>query len=194
MLSVPLIIAGSVALSGCGSRSATNPTTISYHQVGVCKSFNAPTGSETAKPNEVFAVYKIETVDNTKQSSVFYLDAERVYVDQTAGGVGTKNLSFQVRRFMIPGPRFAQALGVKALEASSTPANEKLDLNSFIVVPVSIKGPAGGAQAAENFYDLIYDTTTTEVQTGKNDVVLKNSNSAASKYPAVENCKELSLN
>src|SRR3984893_6444068 len=84
ILSVLMLVSGSIALSGCGRRSAANPTTISYSEVGVCKSYNSLTGNEEkAKPNEGFAVFKIETIDNTKQSSSFNLDPERFYVDQT---------------------------------------------------------------------------------------------------------------
>jgi hypothetical protein len=46
ILSVAMLVAGSIALSGCGKRSATNPTMISYSQVGVCKSYATQTGNE----------------------------------------------------------------------------------------------------------------------------------------------------
>jgi hypothetical protein len=64
-----MLVAGSIALSGCGKRSATNPTMISYSQVGVCKSYG---DEEKAKPNEGFVIFKIETIDNSKQSDTFY--------------------------------------------------------------------------------------------------------------------------
>jgi hypothetical protein len=88
-----------IALSGCGRRSATNPTIISYSEVGVCKSYATLTGNEEkAKPS--FAIFKIETVDNTKQSSPFNLDPERFFVDQTPAEMKQKNISFQSRRWM----------------------------------------------------------------------------------------------
>ena len=82
----PLLAAGAIALSGCGARSPANPTTISYSQVGVCKIWNTPAGTvEKAKSDEGFAVFKIETIDNTKPSNSFNLDPELFYVDQTKG-------------------------------------------------------------------------------------------------------------
>lgn len=64
-LSVPMLVAGSIALSGCG-RSTSAPTVISYHQVGICETFETPNGAEEGKANEGFAIFKIETVDNTR--------------------------------------------------------------------------------------------------------------------------------
>ena len=81
-LSVPMLVAGSVALSGCG-RSSSNPTNISYRQVGICKGYETPAGPITAAANEGFAVFKIESVDNTKYGGSFSLTPERLYVNQS---------------------------------------------------------------------------------------------------------------
>jgi hypothetical protein len=186
ILSVPMLVAGSIALSGCGRRSADNPTKISYYQVGICKSYATPTGSENAKPNEAFAIFKIESIDNTKQSSSFNLDPERFLVDQTPAEMKQKNISFQSRRFMDANPRFAQAMGVKGLARASFPANQNTDVNSFIIVPLR-------PEADQYSFDLIYDTTTSEQQTGSKDVVLTKTNPADTKYAMVENCKELAF-
>ena len=83
VLAVPMLVAGLIALPGCGGRSAANPTTISYREVGICKSYDTPTGTTAAKPDEAFAVFKIETIDNTKQNNNFNLDPQRLYVDQS---------------------------------------------------------------------------------------------------------------
>ncbi len=187
-----LLAAGALALSGCGRRSATNPTTISYSEVGICKNYTTLTGNqETTKPDEGFAVFKIETIDNSKQSSDFAIDPERLYVDQTKSEMKAKNISFQTRRFMNPDPRFAQAMGVKGLARTSFPANQKVDVNSFILVPLSLNNPTGGPEANQYSFDLIYDTTTTEVQTGTNDIVATKTNPPDTKYSVIENCKEL---
>src|ERR1700720_3157504 len=111
ILSVPILVAWSIALSGCGKRSATNPTMISYSQVGVCKSY----ATQKAKPNEGFVIFKIETIDNAKQSDTFYLDPERLMVDQTTAEFQQKDISRRSRRFINADPRFAQAMGVKGL-------------------------------------------------------------------------------
>ena len=189
MLSVPMLVAGSIALSGCGKRSATNPTMISYSQVGVCKSYAA----EKAKPNEGFVIFKIETIDNAKQSDTFYLDPERLMVDQTTAEFQQKDISRRSRRFIDADPRFAQAMGVTGLARAAFPANEKTDVNSFVIVPLPLDTGLGGPNAKQYSFDLVYDTTTTEVQTGSKDVVTTKTNAAVAKYSVVEKCKELAL-
>jgi hypothetical protein len=192
VLSVLILVSGSIALSGCGRRSASNPTSISYSEVGICKSYNTLTGNEEkAKPNEAFAVFKIETIDNSKQSNDFNLDPERFYVDQTKPEMKSKNISFQTRRFMNSNIGFAQAIGVKALARDAFPANQKIDVNSFIVVPLAIS--TGGPEANQYSFDLVYDTTTTEQQIGSGDIVVTKTNPPDTKYTVVESCKELAL-
>ena len=189
-----MLVAGSIALSGCGKRSATNPTMISYSQVGVCKSYAALPGNEQkAKPNEGFVIFKIETIDNAKQSDTFYLDPERLMVDQTTAEFQQKDISRRSRRFIDADPRFAQAMGVKGLARAAFPANEKTDVNSFVIVPLPLDIGLGGPNAKQYSFDLVYDTTTTEVQTGSKDVVTTKTNAAVANYPVVENCKELAL-
>lgn len=190
-LAVAVLAAGSIALSGCGGRSASNPTTISYRQIGVCKSYDVPTGTEKAKPDEGFAVFKIEAIDNSKISSSFTFDPEHLYVDQTKPEDKNRSLSFQTRRFVNPNPRFSQSMGVKGLEETVVPANQKVDVNSFVVVPLATNNPAAGQDPYA--FDLIYDTSTTEKQWGTGEVVTKNANPPDTKYPVVETCKELAL-
>ena len=90
-------------------------------------------------------------------------------------------------------PRFAQAMGVKALARDAFPANQKTDVNSFIVVPLVITNPTGEPEANPYSFDLVYDTTTTEQQIGSGDIVLTKTNPADTKYTVVESCKELPL-
>src|ERR1700731_920863 len=190
ILSVPMLVAGSIALSGCGKRSATNPTTISYSQVGVCKSYATLTGNEQkAKPNEGFVIFKIETIDNAKQSDTFYLDPERLMVDQTTAEFQQKDISRRSRRFIDADPRFALAMGVKGLARAAFPADEKTEINTFVIVPLSLDMGWGGPNAKQFSFDLVYDTTTTEVQVGSKDVVTTKTNAAVAKYSVVENCK-----
>ena len=194
MLSVPMLVAASIALSGCGKRSATNPTMISYSQVGVCKSYATQTGNEEkAKPDEGFVIFKIETIDNAKQSDTFFLDPERLMVDQTTAEFQQKDISRRSRRFIDADPRFAQAMGVKGLARAAFPANEKTDVNSFVIVPLPLNVGLGGPNAKQYSFDLMYDTTTTEVQVGTKDVVTTKTNAAVDKYSVVENCKELAF-
>jgi hypothetical protein len=146
---------------------------------------------EKAKTDEGFTVFKLETIDNTKPSNSFNLDPERLYVDQTKAEMKSKNISFQVRRFINPDPRFAQAVGVKALERASFPGNQKVDVNSFVWVPLATNNPTGVPDADRYSFDLIYDTTTTEQQVGSGGVVLTKTEPADTKYKVVESCKEL---
>jgi hypothetical protein len=194
VLAAPMLVAGLIALSGCGMRSGTNPTVISYSQVGVCKSYTTLAGNEEkAKPNEGFVIFKIETIDNSKQSDTFNLDPSRLMVDQTSAEFQQKDISRRSRRFINPDPRFAQAMGVKDLARAAFPANEKTDVNSFVIVPLHLDIGLGGPNAKQYSFDLVYDTTTTEVQTGSNEVVTTKTNAAVAKYAVVESCKELAF-
>jgi hypothetical protein len=56
------------------------------------QNFETPNGAEEAKANEGFAIFKIETVDNTRYNDLFNFDPGRIYVNQsnvqqTAGNV-----------------------------------------------------------------------------------------------------------
>jgi hypothetical protein len=152
-----------------------------------------PTGIAQAKPDEGFAVFKIETIDNTKQNSSFLFDPSRFYVDQTKAEDKNRSLSFQTRRFVNLDPRFVQSMGLKALADATVPANEKLDVNSFIVVPLATNNPTGRPDADQYSFDLVYDTSTTEKQWGTGEVVLTKTSAPDTKYPVIENCKELAL-
>jgi hypothetical protein len=136
----------------------------------------------TAKPDEGFAVFKIEAIDNAKQNTPFNLDPERIYVDQTPAEKKEKSLSFQTRRFINTDPRFEQALGAAGLARTAYPANKKTDANSFVVVALGLNNPAGGPEANQYSFDLLYDTTTTEKQTGTGEVVFTKTNAADTKY------------
>jgi hypothetical protein len=66
--------------------------------------------------------------------------------------------------------------------------NEMFDKDRFAKCP-----PSGGPEANQYSFDLIYDTTTSEQQTGSKDVVATKTNPADTKYSVVENCKELAF-
>jgi hypothetical protein len=51
----------------------------------------------------------------------------------------------------------------------------------------------GGPNAKQYSFDLLYDTTTTEVQVGTKDIVTTKTNADVAKYSVVENCKELAF-
>jgi hypothetical protein len=82
---------------------------------------------------------------------------------------------------------------VKGLARAAFPANEKTDVNSFVIVPLPLTTGLGGPNAKQYSFDLLYDTTTTEVQTGSKDIVTTKTNADVAKYAVVENCKELAF-
>lgn len=194
-LSIPVLIAGAIALSGCG-RGTANPTVISYQQVGICKTYDTPSGPQTTRGNEGFAIFKIETIDNTKYNSVFTLEPGRLYVNQSNPEQLNKGIYSWNRRFVNPDPRFAKNMGYKEIARTAVPAGGKLDINSFIVIPVGTDNPTGGPE--ENKYNLIlaYDSGSDDrgnIQNVSEGIAFVRGNAPDTKWTVVENCKELPL-
>jgi hypothetical protein len=161
-LTVLLLISGSIALSGCG-RGATRPINISYRQVGICKGYDTAGGPVTTRSDEAFAIFKIETVDNTKPSENFYFDPTHLYVDQSTPEQKAKKAVWDKnRRFVYSDPRFAQSIGVSSAVETTIPGGAIREINGFAVVPVGINNPSVGPEANQNSFDLVYDTWSTE--------------------------------
>lgn len=196
MLSVPLLIAGSVALSGCG-RSTSAPTTITYHQVGICRSYLDLNGTEQkAKPDEGFAVFKIESVDNTKYNDLFNFDPERFYINQSNAEQRKGNVYAWNRRFVNPDPRFGKAMGVKYIKAATIPKGEKVDDAGFALVPLATNNPTGGPEADALNFQFAYDTGTNErgnIESVSEGMLFVKTNPPDTKYTVIEECKELPL-
>jgi hypothetical protein len=191
ILSVPILVAGSIALAGCGPGG---PTVITYHQVGVCKSYDTPTGVESAKANEGFAIFKIETVDNSKHNDIFNMDVERFYINQSNPTQMAQGVYNWNRRFLNPDPRFARNLGYTKMENTPLAANEKRDVNSFVVVPLGINNPTEGPEDKQYNYEFAYDTGSNErgnIQSVSEGITFIKRNPPDTKYTVVENCKEL---
>ena len=158
ILSISLLISGSIALPDA-ARSAA----ISYHQVGICKSYDAPAGPVTARSDEAFAIFKIEAVDTTKPSESFDFDPTHLYVDQSNPEQKAKKAVWdRNRRFVYSDPRFAQNMGVSSAVETAIPEGTKLEINGFAVVPLGIKNPIGGQKATQYSFDLVYDTWSTD--------------------------------
>jgi hypothetical protein len=195
VLTIPMLVAGSIALSGCG-RSSSNPTNISYRQVGICKGYETPAGPITAAANEGFAVFKIESVDNTKYGSSFSLTPERLYVNQSTPAQEAGQVSNWNRRFVHSDPRFAQTMGFTSIPQTTIPAGKKLDINSVVIVPIGINNPSGGAEANQFSFQLAYDSGNDERGNQQNvneGIVFTKTNPPDTKWSVVENCKELSF-
>jgi hypothetical protein len=151
-----------------------------------------PTGFEQkARANELFAIFKIDSIDNSKPSNEFGFDPERMYVNQSTQEQLKKNLSFQTRRFMVSDPRFAQAMGVTSPQRTTVPGNQKLDVNAYFLVPVSMDLPADKPPVG-NSYELTFDTTNPidQWQSASAGINMLKTNPDATFTPA-ENCKEL---
>ena len=204
-LSVPMLVAGSIALSGCG-RSTSNPTHIFYQQVGICKGYETPDGPVTLGANRGFAVFKIESVDNTKYDDDFVLAPARLFVNQFMPAQAEGSVSKWYRRFVHPEPRFAQIMSYTSVPETTIPKGAKLDINSFVLIPISINNSTGVAEANQFSFELAYDTggeaaydiatgeRSSQTQPGVNEgIVLIKTNPPDSKWSVVENCKELSF-
>jgi hypothetical protein len=157
IVSVSLLISGSVALSGCG-RGAAGPINISYHQVGICKAYETAAGPVTARPDEAFAIFKIEAVDNTKPGESFRFDPTHLYVDQSTPEQKAKKAVWdRDRRFVYPDPRFGRTMGVSSAEETTIPGGAIREINGFAVVPLGINNPSGGPEANPHSFDLVYE-------------------------------------
>jgi hypothetical protein len=150
-----MLVAGSL-LSGC-DRGSSNSTNIFYRPVGICKGYETPAGPITAGANKGFAVFKIESVNNTKYDSSFTFSPERLFVNQSPPVLAAGSAN---RRFVYPDPRFAQTMGFTDIPQTTIPAGEKLDINSVVTIPIGINNPSGGAEANQFSFELAYDTGT----------------------------------
>jgi len=199
-----MLVAGSIALSGCG-RSPSNPTNISYQQVGICKGYETPDGPITLGANKGFAVFKIESVDNTKYDDDFVFAPARLFVNQFMPAQAEGSVSKWYRRFVHPEPRFAQIMGYTSVPETTIPKGAKLDINSFFYIPISINNTTGGAEANQFSFELAYDTggeaaydaatgeRGSQSQPGVNEgIVFTKTNPPGMKWSVIENCKELS--
>jgi len=195
ILSVPMLVAGSIALSGCG-RSASTPTTITYHQVGVCKTYETPSGAQQAKNNEGFAIFKIESVDNTKYNNSFKFDPGRFYVDQTTVDGKSKGIYGWDRRFVNKDPRFGKAMGVKYVAEAEIQAGQKLEDAGFALIPLATNNPTGIPEADQYNFQLVYDTGSDDrgnMVSASEGIIFVRTNPADTKWSVVEDCKELPL-
>jgi len=159
ILSVSLLLIGSIALSGCNQ----GPVNISYRQVGICKGYDTAAAPVRARSDEAFAIFKVETVDNTKPSESFDFDPTHLYVDQSTPEQKAKPAVWdRNRRFVYSDPRFAQNIGVASAAETTIPGGATREINGFAVVPLGINNPTGGPEAKQYSFELVYDTWSTD--------------------------------
>ena len=164
--------------------------------VELAKGYERPAGPITAAASEGFAVFKIESVDNTKYGSSFSLTPERLYVNQSTPAQAAGQVSNWNRRFVHSDPRFAQTMGFASIPQTTISAGKKLDINSVVIVPIGINNPSGGAEANQFSFQLAYDSGNDERGNQQNvneGIVFTKTNPPDTKWSVVENCKELSF-
>lgn len=191
ILSVPLLAAGAIALSGCG-KSGT-PTTITYRQIGICQSYET-SAVQHPKADEGFGIFKIESVDNSNNSSAFYFDPVRFYVNQSKPE-DKGNIYKRDQRYMIPDARIGPALGVKYVDKITVPKGEKVEDVGFILIPLVLTNPTQGTADKYNF-DVTFDTGTGDRGTFDSvaeGIKIVKSNPPDTKYTVIEDCKALPL-
>jgi hypothetical protein len=123
---------------------------------GLCDTYTTPGGAQTSKPNEVYVIYKIVGVDNTKRSTDFTFLPTRLYVNlattkqqaewhtnQTSWNpvgrpVGTPDWFGQRnnRRFVSKGTGFTQAMSVRAAAIVVSQA-ANMAINGYTIVAVA---------------------------------------------------------
>jgi hypothetical protein len=195
-LPVTVFIAVSM-LSGCG-RGSRQPASISYRQVGICKGYTAASGPITTRADEGFAVFKIATVDNTKSNKAFDFDPKLLYVDQSTPEQHTRHHWEWDRRFASLDSRISQSLGISLARESAVPAGGKLDVNSYVFIPLGINNPSGGPEEDKFAFQLLNDSGTADTtERGQirisEGIVFDKTNADETKWTVVENCKELAL-
>ncbi len=199
------------ALSGCGG-DTTAPATIQYHQVGLCNAYTTPGGTRPSKPNEVYVVYKIDEIDNTKRNAKFTFLPNRLYVDRTTAKqqaerkqkefVGNKPMGTpdwfgqrNLRRFAAADTAFAQAMGVPPVVPAVVPSASKIEVHGYTVVAVALPEENGAMDADKIFYTLSYDALEGDGESIPADppVVLNNTNPTQTSWPHADDCKGLTL-
>jgi hypothetical protein len=189
VLSASLFVAALVALSGCdrGPDAAAN---LSYRQVGLCKGYDTSAGPVKAPADEAFAIFKIESVDNTKPSKAFTFDPALLYVVQSTPAQKAGNVWNWNRRFVITNPRFWQSLGLPSSERTIVAPGSKLEVDRFVSVPVGLNNPTGGPEDKRTSFELVYDVEDAHQgeKTVNRGIVFARSEASTA---VVEDCKTL---
>lgn len=219
--SLPCLGLLTAVLSGCSGGSDA-PVSIDYSQIGFCNTYATPSGVRASKPNEVFVVYKIDAVDNTKRNADFTFLPARLYVGRatvkqeagqgmnTAPQVARSGTSktpwvaesgnmkewfsrLDSRRFVPNDTTFAQAMGVGAVTATVITRGAKTAINGYSVIAVA--KPDTDRPAGQIAFSLNYDPQEGEGWALPADppVVLNNTNTAQTSWPHPDNCQDLTF-
>ena len=128
----------------------------------------------------------------------FAFDPKLVFIDQSTPQQHAKQLWEWDRRFASTDSRFPKSLGISLAPESTIPAGGKLDVNSFVVIPLGINNPSGGPEENSLAFGLVYDSGNSEnTASGQirisEGIVFDRTNADDTKATVVENCKELAL-
>lgn len=196
LLSAPFILGAAVAVSGC-DKAPVAQTTITYRQVGLCKSYNTAKGPVSAPADQAFAIFKVESVDNTKTEKFFFLDPSLFYVDQSTTAQKAGKVIDSNRRLASMDTKSAPA-GSGVSPKGLVKKGDKLDVNAYAVALVATNNPSGGPDAEKYDFQLIYDDWNPEYQSYREGFVSKihmtKTNPGGSTYSVVDDCKTIALN
>jgi hypothetical protein len=191
-------------LAGCADNST--PVSIDYHQIGFCNTYTTPGGARASQPNEVYVVYKVDAIDNTKRNADFNFVPTRLYVDRAEWGANqtpwkTKPFEMQDwfarrdhRHFVSNDTSFAKSMGIRAAVPVAIQQAAKTEIGGYSIVTIAFFDENEKVQAGQTFYKLAYDA-----QEGGDSVpadppvVLNNTNAAQTTWPHPANCQELTL-
>lgn len=197
--SLPCIGLVTAALSGCADNSSA-PVSINYRQIGFCNTYATSGGARASKPNEVYVVYKVETIDNPQRNADFTFLPTRLYVDSAEWGASQMRWESKPgemqdffaardqRRFIANDSSFAQALGVRALEASVISHGAKKEIAGYSIVVTPLPGEG---QPVERAVKLSYEPQTGDP--ADPPVAVNNVNPSQSSWPHPANCQDLAL-
>ncbi|QBR70136.1 hypothetical protein CU048_01280 [Beijerinckiaceae bacterium] len=185
-------VAVSIALAGCNRDEA--PINISYRQVGICKVYETAAGPVAPRVDEGLAIFKIESLDNSKSGKSFTFDPGLLYIDQSTPEQKAKQVWEWNRRFVSTDKRFVQSTGITPSTMATVPGGGKVEANSFVVVPIGTNNPSGGPEAKQFALDLLYDAGSADkgenhVSEGVNFI----KSNATGNWQLAENCKEIAL-
>ncbi len=219
--SLPFVGVMTAVLSGC-SGGSTVPAGIDYRQMGFCNTYTTPGGVRTAKPNEVFVVYKIDAVDNAKRNADFTFLPTRLYVDRATAQQGAERGANETpgadkaatnktpwvakpgamqdwvarldsRRFISNDTSFAQAMGVRAIAPAVISHGAKTEINGYSIVAVA--KPDANRPVDQISFNLSYDSQEGDGGSIAADpsVVMNKTNAAQTLWPHPDNCHDLAL-
>jgi hypothetical protein len=154
--------------------------TVTYRQIAACNGYNRNTGPGGAGPIQTvsaggqaaFVAFKVLAIDNSKRSTSFNFDPNRMFVNGSSPAAHI-NTSLSL----------AQDLAPLSVVPVTVPAGNNQGNNGVGVVVVSTAATDGASEANNTNYFLSYEGAP-----GDPGVVLVKQNSSQISYPGNPNC------